>query len=99
MKFKRIQAGWYATEDGRFALVNDGHGFVSQAERDGDGLMAGVTGDEWAAVFSPGGGLTTDHNAGENLEWFDTKREAKEFLEDKYGADLGADWNSLKGLI
>jgi len=76
LKFHKIEAGWYASEDGRWAVVVDGYGHVSQADRDGDGLLAGITGNQWAAVFSPRGGLDRDHNAGENLDWFDTKRDA-----------------------
>lgn len=76
MKFTKVQKGWYATEDGHWAVVTDGIGYVSQAQREGDGLLCGVTGNEWAAVFDPKGRLREDHKAGDNLDWFDTKREA-----------------------
>ena len=45
------------------------------------GILAGVTGDEWAAVFDPRGRLREDHGAGDNLDWFDTKREAVAYSE------------------
>lgn len=76
MKFTKVEAGWYATADGQWAVVIDGYGHVSNADRDGDGLLAGVTGNEWAAVHDPAGRLREDHNAGSNIDWFDTKREA-----------------------
>ncbi len=37
-------------------------------------------GGEWAAVVDPRGRLRDDHNAGENLDWFPTKKAAVEFL-------------------
>jgi hypothetical protein len=40
-----------------------------------------VTGDEWAAAFDPRGRLREDHGAGDNLDWFDTKREAVAYCE------------------
>lgn len=78
MKFTKIEAGHYATEDGRYAVVSDGYspGYI----RDEYGDVMGV-GGEWAAVYDPHGGLRTDHNAGENLNWFPTKREAVAYLE------------------
>jgi len=82
MKFNRIAAGHYATEDGCYAVVSDGFGYVSNEQRDGEGLLAGVTGQEWAAVGSSTGGLREDHNAGENLGWYNTKREAVVACED-----------------
>ena len=76
MKFTKVRAGWYATPDGQWAAINDGLGYVSVAERDGSGVMAGITGDQWAAVFDGNGCLRDDEHAGETLDWFDTKREA-----------------------
>lgn len=71
MKFTKIEAGWYATEDGRYAVVIDG--YKPSAElRD----QEFITGGEWATVFDGRGGLRENHNAGENLDWFSTKREA-----------------------
>jgi hypothetical protein len=82
LKFYKVEKGCYATDDGRWAVVNDGYGYVSQAERDGDGLLAGVTGNQWAAVFDPRGRLREDSGLGENLDWFDTKREAIAYCRD-----------------
>lgn len=76
MKFTKIAAGHYATEDGTYAVVVDGYSYVSEAERNGSGIMAGITGGEWAAVHDPQGRLRTDHNAGHNIDWFPTKRQA-----------------------
>ena len=55
MKFTKVRAGWYATPDGQWAAINDGLGYVSVAERDGSGVMAGIAGDQWAAVFDGNG--------------------------------------------
>jgi len=72
MKFKRIETGHYATEDGKFEIVKDVTGYVSDEERDGIGVNAGCDDDGWAAVEND-----------QTLDWFDTKREAKEYLERK----------------
>lgn len=76
LKFTKVQAGWYATEDGTYAVVNDGIGYVTIEERDGSGLLAGVTGDEWGAVHDAQGRLRINSNDGDNIDWFDTKRDA-----------------------
>lgn len=76
MTFTKIARGWYATADGRYAIVIDGYEHISGADREGDGVAAGLTGREWALAFDPGGRLRRDHNAGENLDWFTTKRAA-----------------------
>lgn len=86
MKFTKVRAGWWATEDGTAAVIVDGFGFVSQADRDGGGVLAGVTGSEWSAVIDPSGGLRKDNNSGETLDWFPTKREAVEFLKGRTNA-------------
>ena len=71
MKFTKVCAGWYATEDGRYAVVIDG--YTPSAE-----LLAeeSITGGEWVAVFDGLCRLREDNNAGENLDWFTTKRQA-----------------------
>lgn len=74
MKFNRIAAGHYATPDGCYAAVSDGWGFTNQDFTN----ETGVHGQEWAAIYSPDGGLREDHQIGETLEWFDTKFEAVE---------------------
>lgn len=79
-KLTRVTAGHYATVDGTVAIVNDGLGRVPQSERDGSGIRAGVTGNEWAVVQDPEGRLREDHNGGDHHgDWFDTKREAIDF--------------------
>lgn len=75
LKFTKVQAGWYATEDGRYAVVSEGMNYVNA-----DGRSDGADNDGWSASFDPNGQLRTDHNAGENLDWFDTKKEAIAFL-------------------
>lgn len=69
LKFTKVAAGHYATEDGRYAAVRDG--YTGRGDQD-----FGDFGNEWGAVFSARGELREDHNAGENLDWLDTKREA-----------------------
>ena len=86
LKFTKIRAGWYATEDGRYAVVSDGLGYISQAETNGSGVNAGVANDGWAAVFDPQGRLREDHNEGDNIDWLDTKREAVERAEEHRAA-------------
>lgn len=76
LKFIKVRAGWYVTEDGHWAVVSDGYGHVTVAEREGDGIMCGMTGGQWATCYDPKGQLRLNHQAGENLDWFDTKREA-----------------------
>lgn len=70
MKFTKIAAGHYATEDGRYAVVVDGY------TRGASVTDEGLTGGEWAACFDPKGGLRISHQEGENLDWFPTKRDA-----------------------
>jgi hypothetical protein len=72
LKFTKIRAGWYATEDGRYAVIVDGYGYVPVADRDYNGSAS----DGWSAVIDPQGRLREDHQAGETLDWFDTKRDA-----------------------
>ena len=79
MKFTKVTRGWYATEDGKWAVIVDGYERVSQADRDGDGMLAGITGREWALARDPEGRLRESHNAGENVDWFPTMRAAKHY--------------------
>lgn len=75
----KVARGWYATQDGRYAAVADGYEPRQHVGAHGDyeGFIAG----EWAAVYDPAGRLRTEHNAGENLDWYPTKRQAVECLE------------------
>lgn len=63
--FHKIKAGHYATADGKYEIIRDVTGYVSQSERDGDGVLAGCDDDGWALVCE-----------GVNIDWFDTKRDA-----------------------
>lgn len=74
--FKKQAAGFYATPDGHYAVISDGYEHVSQTDREGSGVTAGITGGEWAAIYDPKGQLNADHNSGDNLDWFSTKAEA-----------------------
>lgn len=76
MKFTKVTAGHYVTADGTYAVTADGYGYVSEAERNGSGINCGITGGEWAVVHDAQGRLRADHNVGENIDWFPTKREA-----------------------
>jgi hypothetical protein len=87
VEFTKIVAGWYATEDGRFAVINDGIGHVTINEYEGaddsTGTAIGVVGGEWAfAKDEKEARLRVDNNAGENVDWFATKREAVEAAND-----------------
>jgi hypothetical protein len=75
MKFNRIARGHQATPDGRYAVVIDGYSPIKSAGAEGD--YEGFQGGEWAAIFDPNGELRDDHNAGQNLDWYPTAREAK----------------------
>jgi hypothetical protein len=75
--FTKVAAGHYATADGRWAAVSDGYAKGQYA------IDHEAVGGEWAACFDPNGGLRDSHQAGENLEWFPTKREAIAFLRDQ----------------
>lgn len=82
MKFTKVDRGWYATADGHYAVVVDGYkpGAMTFVGTDGT-LVEFGQGGEWAAVHDPAGELRKFHNAGENLNWFATKREAIAFLD------------------
>ena len=70
MTFTKVEAGWYATPDGRWGVVSEGHGYVNAA-----GRALGAGNDGWALVYNGG---RHDHQEGETLGWYDTKREAVE---------------------
>jgi hypothetical protein len=75
LTFNRIAPGWQATPDGKWGVLSE------VVFTDGtDGKWA-TSETEWAAVFDPHGRLRTENNAGDNLAWFDTAREAKAFLQ------------------
>lgn len=81
----RIAAGHYASPCGKYAVVQDGYtpGYLRDPRDVANGLPSTAdashgVGGEWAAVVDPEGRLRTNHNAGENLDWFSTKREAVE---------------------
>lgn len=78
LTFKKIKRGCYATEDGTYATVVDGYERGQHVGAEGDWKHGsgydGFVGGEWAAVYDPNG--RADHNGGENLNWFATKREA-----------------------
>lgn len=69
VKLNKIEAGWYASEDGRWAAVS---AHCTNAE--GDNYTTAV---EWAAVHDPRGRLREDHNVGENFDWCDTLHATK----------------------
>ena len=78
LKWKRDGAGRQVSTDGRYAVASDG--YTTKVVREpGDTRTAaevydynGVRGNEWAAVLVRGN---------ENLDWFDTMREAKAHCE------------------
>ena len=87
MKFTKISAGWYATPDGRYAVVIDGLPYVTIAEREGQGINAGITGGEWSANFDSSGRLREDNNVGIKIGWSDTKRDAIDFCQSHSAKD------------
>lgn len=80
MKFTKVDRGWYATEDGRYAVMVDGY---ERGQHIGEvytttGHYEGFIGGEWAAIFCARGEGRIDAGAGENIDWFPTKRAAIE---------------------
>ena len=79
-RFTKVEAGWYATEDGTYAVVSDGYEKGAHIGSTGDWKNGsgyeGFIGGEWALVSDPKGRLRTNPELGENLDWFSTKREA-----------------------
>lgn len=76
LTFTKVARGYYATPDGRYAVAKDGTGYVTIAERDGSGVMTGCDDDGWSWSFDAAGRLRTDQDAGETMDWLDTKRDA-----------------------
>ena len=72
LRFTKVMRGWYATPDGRYAVVADPRAHISKENQD----YTGEANDGWAAAFDPRGGLREDEQSGDTLEWLDTKREA-----------------------
>lgn len=73
-RFSKVEAGWYATENGEWAVIIEvgGGSYVNKYSQDVDG----EANDGWALVADKGGALRTDHHAGETLDWYPTKRAA-----------------------
>ncbi len=94
MKFQKVEAGWYATEDGRFAVVIECGGYSNTHDREDNG----EGNDGWALCFSPGGELLKDHQSGETLEWFNTKREAIAHS-DSYGGRAEREYEARKARV
>lgn len=76
MEFTKVRRGWYATEDGTFAVVSDGYPKSLSVDAEPNTGYEGFAGGEWALVFDARGRLRDDHDLGDNLDWFATKREA-----------------------
>lgn len=92
-KMTRIAAGWYATPDGKHALIGDNPSdVVSKLEADGGDLShapgigtGSATQREWQYVHDPQGRLREDHNAGITHGWHDSKRDAQAAYERHHG--------------
>lgn len=65
MKFKKVEAGLYRSEDGLYEVERDPTGYVTIEQREGDGLLAGCDDDGWSATCGD-----------DVIDWFPTKREA-----------------------
>lgn len=107
IKLNRIAAGWYATPDGKWAIVGDDPDSIptkAQVEADenaaplkplGSGVFGGeraslvgcATQREWMVVYDRQGRLRENSNDGENVQFFDTKREAQAWLDDNGGKE------------
>lgn len=85
MKFTKVRAGHYATTDGHYAVVIDGYTPSAELLE-----LESITGGQWAACFDGGGSLRINHQAGETLEWFSTKREAIAYCERDYSLTVTA---------
>lgn len=70
LKFTKVAAGHYATADGTYFVAVDAY-MRGHATDDEIG-----PGGQWAAVYDHRGEGRVDHNSGETIEWFSTKREA-----------------------
>lgn len=81
LTFTKIRAGFYATPDGRYAAQRDVTGYVTIEDREGSGVRAGCDDDGWSLSFDRDGRLRSDQDAGELLDWFETKRAAIAFAQ------------------
>lgn len=89
MKLKKIAAGWYATEDGTYAVIGDDPGdVVTKLEADGGdlthapGIGTGcATQREWQVVHDPRGRLREEAQpsggGSSTIVWVDTLREGR----------------------
>lgn len=82
MKFTKVERGWYATEDGTYAVMSDGYEFLTAADAAQSAHYEGVT-HEWAALHDPQGRLREDTDKVDALDWFPTKRQAEEYLNNR----------------
>lgn len=73
LTWKRDRPGRQVTVCGRYAVESDGYGYVSEAEREGSGVMAGITGGEWVWIDMSRPRVNND--------WSPTMREAKEYAQ------------------
>lgn len=76
---KKVTSGYYVSPDGKYAAMSDGMPSIPLKDLEGSGVAAGITGSEWATVHDPNGELFEDSGAGDNLDWFDTKKEAVDY--------------------
>lgn len=76
-RWQKQQAGFYTYGDTGYAVAASYDATASDGHFDRTGrMMAERT--EWAAVRNAD---PADHNSGENIQWFDTMREARGFVE------------------
>lgn len=79
-KWTKISRGFYSLDGTPFAVAVDGFEQVAEHDRESDGVLAGITGREWAVIkYREGEEKTSD--GGDNLDWFDTMREARAMAE------------------
>ena len=74
LKLKKVARGWYATDDGTWAVIGDNPNEVATVEENnGSGIQTGCsTQREWQIVFDSRGQLRESHLAGNTVEWVDT---------------------------
>jgi hypothetical protein len=75
---RKVRAGWYASLDGKWAVVSDGYPAIASVDAESATGYDGFQGGEWAVVYDAQGRLREDHNQGDNLDWLPTKRQAVE---------------------
>lgn len=76
----KIDRGFYGLDNTNYAVMADGYERISERDREGGGVSTGITGREWA-VIRYRDGEAKDSQGGENMDWFDTMREAREAAE------------------